>query len=143
MSRHLVVEKSVALNADVAKVWEALTNPEITRKYFFNCEAISDWKAGSPIVFKMMSDGNEMVPVKGVITAIEPERLLEHTCFSPEFENVPSKHTTVTYKLSSENNVTELSVTQGDFGDNEVAYNHTDASWDTVLDALKSVLEKS
>jgi uncharacterized protein YndB with AHSA1/START domain len=143
MSKNLIVEKSVTVKTDISNVWEALTNPEMTKKYFFNCEAISDWKVGSPIVFKMMTDGKEMVAVKGVITAIEPERLLEHTCFSPEFENEPSKHTTVSYKLSLENNVTELSVTQGDFGNNEVAYNHTDASWDTVLEGLKSVLEKS
>ncbi len=78
--------------------------------------------------------------MKGVITAIEPNRLLEHTCFSPEFENEPSKHTTVTYKLSSENDITNLSVTQGEFAD-EDTYNHTQASWDTVLEGLKTILE--
>ncbi len=86
MSEKLVVKKSVKLNADISKVWEALTNPEITKKYFFNCEAISDWQVGSPIIFKFISDGKEIVPVKGVITAIEPNRMLEHTCFAPEFE---------------------------------------------------------
>lgn len=141
MSKKLVVEKSVKLNTDLSNVWEALTNPEITKKYFFNCEAISDWKVGSPIIFKMTSDGKEIVAVKGIVTAIEPERLLEYSCFTPEFENVPSKHTTVAYKLSSENDVTELSVTQGDFGDDEKAYNDTDAGWDNVLDGLKMILE--
>ena len=140
MSKKFVVEKSVKLNADIANVWEALTNPEITRKYFFDCEAISDWKVGSPLIFKMISEGKEIVPVKGVVTAIEEKRLLEHTCFTPQFENDPSKHTTVTYKLSAENDITKLSVTQGEFGDEET-YNHTNASWDKVLDGLKMVLE--
>ena len=140
MNKQLVVTKSVTFNTDVSNVWEALIDPEITKKYFFNCEAISDWKVGSSIVFKMESGGEEIVAVKGVVTAIEPKRLLEHTCFSPEFENVPSKHTTVTYKLSSEKDITKLSVTQGDFGDEET-YNHTDASWDQVLDGLKTILE--
>ncbi len=140
MSEKLIVEKSVKLNADISKVWEALTHPEITKKYFFNCEAISDWQVGNPIIFKFISDGKEIVPVKGVITAIEPNRLLEHTCFSPEFENKPSKHTTVTYKLSSENDITNLSVTQGEFGD-EDTYHHTQASWDTVLEGLKTILK--
>lgn len=140
MSKKFVVEKSVKFYADSSNVWEALTHPEITKKYFFNCEALSDWKVGSPILFKMTSDGKEIVPVKGIITAIEPGSLLKYTCFSPEFENVPSKHTTVTYQLSSENDVTTLSVTQGEFCDEET-YNHTDASWDTVLDGLKMMLE--
>ncbi len=42
MSEKLIVEKSVKLNADISKVWEALTHPEITKKYFFNCEVLSD-----------------------------------------------------------------------------------------------------
>lgn len=140
MSKKLVVEKSVKFNADISNVWEALTNPEMTKKYFFNCEAISDWKVGSPIIFKMESDGKEIVAVKGSIKAIEQKTLLEYTCFTPKFENVPSKHTTVTYKLSSENGITKLSVSQGEFGDEET-YNHTDASWDTVLDGLRKILE--
>jgi len=140
MSDKLVVEKSVKLNADISKVWEALTNPEITNKYFFNCEAISDWQVGSPIIFKFTSDGKEVIPVKGVITSIEPNRFLEYTCVAPEFENDPSKHTTVTYKLSSEDNITNLTVTQGEFGD-EDTYKHTHESWTTVLDSLKTILE--
>jgi uncharacterized protein YndB with AHSA1/START domain len=140
MSKKLVVKKSVTFNTDISNVWEALTNPEITKKYFFNCEAISDWKVGSPIIFKMTSGGKEIVAVKGIVTAIEQKRLLEYTCFAPEFENVPSKHTTVTYKLSSGNDITKLSVTQGDFGE-EGTYNHTDVSWDKVLEGLKGILE--
>lgn len=140
MSDKFIVRKSVKLQGGLSEVWNALTNPEMTRKYFFNCEALSDWKVGSPIIFKMIADGKEVVPVKGLITAIESESFLEYTCFSPEFENVPSKHTRVTYTLSSENGVTTLSVTQGNFGDEET-YDHTDKNWDSVLDGLKTVLE--
>lgn len=128
------------MHADMASVWQALTNPTITKTYFFNCEALSDWRVGSPIVFKMTSGGKEMVAVKGVITAIEPNRLLQYTCFSPQFENEPAKHTTVTYKLSADNEITRLSVTQGEFKDEET-YRHTGASWDSVLDGLRKILE--
>ena len=83
------VEKTVTLQADASTVWDALTNPEVTRKYFFGCEAISDWKVGSPLIFRVEVDGQETIPVKGVITAIEPNRFLEHTCFAAEFEDVP------------------------------------------------------
>lgn len=140
MNKEWAVTKTTKLNAPVARVWEALTNPEMTKQYFFNCEAISDWNPGSPISFKFESEGKEIVAVKGVITAIEPKKLLQYTCFSPEFEDDPSKHTTVTFKLSSENDMTELTVTQGNFGD-EKTYNHTDTSWDTVLTGLKTLLE--
>ncbi len=73
------IEKTVTLQADASTVWDALTNPELTKKYFFDCEAISDWKVGSPLIFRTESAGQETIPVKGVITAIEPNRLLQHT----------------------------------------------------------------
>ncbi len=33
--KELKVKKTISLNAEVAKVWEALTKPEITKKYMF------------------------------------------------------------------------------------------------------------
>ena len=141
MSKDLTVKKSIRLNARISDVWEALTNPESTKKYFFNCKAISDWKVGSPIVFNAMVEGKEIPVVKGIVTAIEQPSLLEHSCFSPECEDVPSKHTSVTYRLVSENDVTELSVTQGRFDDEE-AFRHTDTSWDKVLEGLRTMLEE-
>jgi uncharacterized protein YndB with AHSA1/START domain len=140
MSSELVVKKSIRLNAGISDVWEALTNPEMTKKHFFNCEAISDWKVGSPLVFKTTVDGEKIAVVKGVVTAVEQNSLLEHTCFAAEFENVPSKHTAVTYKLLSDNDVTTLSVTQGYFEDEETC-NHTDDSWEKVLGGLRAMLE--
>lgn len=138
-----MVEKSIALNAPVSKVWDALTNPAITRTYFFDCEAISEWNAGSAIEFKMEADGKETIAVKGVITAIEPLKLLQYTCFMPEFEKDTSRHTTVTYRLSSENNTTELVVTQGPYAEGDETYEHTDSGWDHVLAGLKKAVEES
>jgi uncharacterized protein YndB with AHSA1/START domain len=141
MSKELVVKKTVRIKASIPEVWEALTNPDLTEKYFFGCRAISDWKVGSPLLWNMTVDGKEVTAVKGVVTAIEKNKLLASTCFTPENENVPSKHTTATYKFSAEDGVTILSVTQGEFEDEETC-SHTDASWDKVLSGLKSLLEE-
>ncbi|NIR50954.1 hypothetical protein GWO43_20245 [candidate division KSB1 bacterium] len=141
MSKKLVVKKNIELDAHISKVWDALTNPELTKQYFFGCEAMSDWKPESPIVFKQVAEGKDIVQVKGVITNIEPQKVLQHTCLTPEFEDDPSKHTTVTYELSSNEGRTQLSITQGDFGEDETRYNHTAAGWDHVLNGLKTVVE--
>lgn len=134
------VEKTVTLRADASAVWDALTNPQLTKKYFFGCEAISDWKVGSSLIFRFELEGKEIIPVKGVITAIEPNRFLQHTCFASEFEDVPANHTTVNYTLASDGGVTEVSVTQGDFKD-EAKFREHNASWDQVLSGLKALLE--
>lgn len=48
----LTATAAVQINADVSRVWEALTTPEIVKKYFFGVDVITDWKVGSPIVYK-------------------------------------------------------------------------------------------
>ena len=76
MKRELIVRKTIKLNASVSEVWEALTNPEMTKKYMFGSEVVSDWKVGSPLEWKGMSEGKEVVYVKGNIVEIVQGRLL-------------------------------------------------------------------
>jgi uncharacterized protein YndB with AHSA1/START domain len=89
----------------------------------------------------MYKDGKVVIPVKGVIMDIETEKTLKYTCYTPETENDKIKHTTVTCELSSKNNITQLTVSQGDFEEGDDRFNHTDAGWDLVLNGLKSLLE--
>lgn len=141
MKNELIVKKSIKVNADISAVWDALTNPEMTKKYFFDCEAISDWETGSVIEFKMEKDGETIVVVKGIILNIEEDSLLQYSCFAPDTEQDTSTHTIVTYELYSENGNTLLTVTQGDFGKNEAGYQHTVPGWDATLSGLKALLE--
>ena len=49
---NLSLTTSIDVNAPAAKVWEALTNPEIVKKYFFGTNVKTDWKVGSPIIWE-------------------------------------------------------------------------------------------
>jgi uncharacterized protein YndB with AHSA1/START domain len=146
MKRELIVRKTIKLNASVSEVWEALTNPEITKKYMFGSEVVSDWKVGSSLEWKGMSEGKEVVYVKGNIVEIVQGRLLQFTTFDPNsrLEDIPSNYTTVKYELSRENDHTVLSITQGDFAeiaDGEKRHNDTVKGWDFALKGLKDLLE--
>jgi len=98
MEGELIVKNNITINAPASKVWDALVNPEQTKKYMFGCEAISDWKPGSQLLWKGLWEGKEMVFVKGNIISINPERLLEYTTFHPNstIEDIPENYTTVT-----------------------------------------------
>ena len=52
MENKLVAKACVEINAPVTKVWDALTNTKLIKKYMFGTEAVSDWKEGSKIVWK-------------------------------------------------------------------------------------------
>jgi uncharacterized protein YndB with AHSA1/START domain len=145
VAKELTVRKSVTLNADACKVWDALTNPQLTKHYMYNCEVISDWKVGSPLIWKGAEDGKEYV--KGNIVSIDPGRRLQFTTFDPnsEMKDTAANYTTVTYELKAENGTTELTVSQGDFSkvaDGEKRYQHTVGGWDLALKGLKELLEK-
>jgi len=149
MDRKLIVKNSITINAPPTKIWDALTNPEQTKKYMFGCETVSDWKPGSPLLWRGNYEGREMVFVKGNIVSIEPEKLLAYTTFDPNstIEDIPENYLTVIYDLSVQNGKTLLTVTQGDYSkiaDSERRYNEAyndGRGWDPILVEIKKLVE--
>jgi len=136
-----VVRKQIQIKATPEKVWDALTDPEKTKKYFFHCKVISDWRRGSTIVFKGRLFLIIKVELKGEILEITPGKLLKYT-----LKNNGSSETsfsTVTDELSYANGITTLSVTD-DVGTGEGAakrYKRSQKGWDKVLKGLKELVE--
>jgi uncharacterized protein YndB with AHSA1/START domain len=147
MTKELIVTKSIKINVDTPRVWEAITHSEWTRKFMFNCDVVSDWKPGSTIEFISTLPDKDIVQVKGNILKIEPGKLLQYTVFGPNagLKDIPSNYTTVTYKLTPDNEQTLVSVTQGDFStikDGETRFGHSLKGWELALGKLKEELEK-
>lgn len=145
----LLVKNTIIINAPVSKVWDALTNPSQTKKYMFGCEALSDWRKGSPLTWEMIHEGKPFVAVKGTIIDIEPNKRLVYTTIDPHaaIKDDPENYLTVTYLLSSDNGKTSLTVTQGDYtkvADGErrytEAYNNGEG-WNPILMEIKKMLE--
>ena len=142
MSRGFVAKQSLAINAPIAKVWDALVNPNMIKQYLFGTNAISDWKTGSPIVFKGEWEGKTYED-KGVILRLEPGRLLEYTYFSSlsELPDTPENHNTITIELSRRETHTFLSLSQDNSPTRE-AQEHSEKNWGMILGSLKKLLEQ-
>jgi uncharacterized protein YndB with AHSA1/START domain len=145
----LLIKNTITINAPASKVWDALTNPEQTKKYMFGCETVSDWKVGSPLLWKGNYEGKDMVFVKGNIVEIKPEKKLVYTTFDPNstMEDISQNYLTVTYELTTENGKTVLIVTQGDYktvaeGERRYkeAYNNGEG-WNPILTEIKKLIE--
>jgi len=150
MSKELIVENSISIEASASKVWNALTNPEQTQQYMFGCAALSDWKAGSPLLWQAHDEGKDVVFVKGSIVSIEPHKQLSYTTFDPHsaIEDIPQNYLTVTYQLTEDNSITTLKVTQGNYatvaeGERRYteAYNGGEG-WNPILVEIKKLVEE-
>src|SRR5215471_21529960 len=112
----LFVEKTIEINAPIAKVWDVLTRREQTGKWAseftggapFYIE--SEWKLGSPVLWK---DENGTVIVEGKVTAFEPHTLLRFTVFEVRGEKPPvTKEDGITYRSREQGGKTTLRVQQ-------------------------------
>lgn len=135
-----VVKKSIKIKASPTAVWRALTTPERTKKYFFNCEVFSEWQKGSDIVFKGKVFFFMDVEFQGKIVQIEPETLLKYTLKNSNSDSV----SIVTDKLTYKNGYTTLTITD-DVGNGDGAekrFKRSKRAWDKVLKGLKNVVER-
>ena len=142
MSANLIAKASTSISAPASRVWDALTNPEIIKKYFFGTQAVSDWKEGSPLEFKGEWEGKKYVD-KGIILKSEPGKLFQYTYLS-SFSNLPDlpeNYANITYELHEDDGETTLTVKQENVA-NEEARKHSEKNWEYVLKSLKDLLEK-
>lgn len=142
MSMNLIAKATVAIHAPISKVWQALTDPEMIRQYFYGTEVITDWKVGSPIVWKGEWEGREYLE-KGTILKSEPPRLLQYTYLSSfsGLEDSPENYANITYELDEDNGTTTLTVRQENITD-ENAREQSEKNWTMLLGNMKQLLEE-
>jgi uncharacterized protein YndB with AHSA1/START domain len=149
MAQPLIVTNTISIHAPAAKVWDALTNPEQTKKYMFGCEALSDWQPGSSLIWKGTFNGVEMIAVKGEIISIDPGRSLVYTVIDPNnpaIPDLPENYLTITCRLTEQDGQTLLEASQGDYNtvaEGPTRYKHTvdGGGWDPILTQIKALCE--
>ena len=143
MKSNITGRAEVTINAPASKVWEALTTPSIIKQYFFGTDAVSDWKVGSPLIFKGEWQGKQYQD-KGTILESVPQKIFKYNYWSSMsgIEDKPENYVIVTYELSENNNATRLTITQQNIPD-EKTREHSEENWKKVLEDLKKLLEKT
>ena len=143
MARGFEATKKVTIDATKHEVWSALTDPEKVKQYMHGTEMSTDWKEGSPIVWRGEWKGRTYED-KGTVLAVEPEALLSYTHWSPMggSEDKPENYHTVTYELAGDNGKTTLTLRQDNNPSQEEADKMAENNWGPVLSGLKETVEK-
>ena len=138
----LIVAKSIDIDATAEEVWDALTDPDIIKKYLYGTKTITTWKPGSSIVFKGEYDGTKYED-KGVVVQNEQGKLLSYEYWSAftGLEDKPENYSLITYTLAAKNNQhTTLTWTQQGFI-NEEARKNSEDGMDAFLHSIKETIE--
>ncbi len=130
----LKLERVVFVNASLERVWEALVDPKLTKKYMFGCEVNSNWKEGSEIKWR----GNFMgykVYIKGTILECRPLEYVRYSSFDPSlgYEDIPENYLYVSYKLIEKDGGTEVTFLSENFGNDEKRYKEGVKAWDKMV----------
>jgi uncharacterized protein YndB with AHSA1/START domain len=136
-----IAKATVTIAAPVAKVWDGLVSPAVIKKYMAGATVVTDWKEGSPIVWKGEWKGKAFED-KGRILEIEPERHLKYSHYSPLSgqPDKPESYHTVTIDLSKQESGVYVELLQ-DHNPSDDARQHSEKNWKTMLEGLKKVVE--
>lgn len=122
------------------KVWDALTNGEATKDYWWRHRNESDWKVGSEWRHEDYDNPRTVDIVGTVIESRRPTRLVV-TWADPAEAADRSKHSRVTYTIERLEDVVRLTVTHEDLEPGSAMLDGITKGWPAVLSSLKSYLE--
>ena len=131
------------IKADMEQVWDALTLPEFTERYWHNSTVESDWKEGSKITFTNDDkDGVRSVGVVGEIIECQRPSRLSYSWSFPRMPDVCDEApSVVTFELESVGEATKLTVTHDRFEEGGKMRGYISEGWPIVLSNLKTLLE--
>jgi len=141
MNQNHIATATTLIHASPARVWQALTDPELIRQYLFGTQVVTDWQPGSQIIYRGVWEGKPYED-KGRILEIEPEKLIVSTFWSAlsGSPDRPEYYNTIRYELEPVEDATQITIIQDNNPTPEDA-SHSEQNWMFVLDGLKKLLE--
>jgi uncharacterized protein YndB with AHSA1/START domain len=131
----------IHVDAPRERLWHALTDPDTIGRYLYGSRVETDWREGSPIVYRGEWEGRPYED-KGTILEIAPGDRLVTSYYSPLSgkPDEPASYQTVSYLLADDGHGTRVTITQDGCVDDADA-ERSSANWATVLHSLKAVVE--
>jgi uncharacterized protein YndB with AHSA1/START domain len=120
------------------KLWQAITDPAFTRRYFFDQSVESTWEEGAPYVHR--APGGEL-RIEGTVVEIDPPRRLVQTFSCPKPETAADRPSRVTWLIEPKGEACKLTLTHDEFDGETATYKSVGKGWSTILSGLKTLIE--
>jgi uncharacterized protein YndB with AHSA1/START domain len=143
MRHDLEASGSVDIKADLAKVWNVMTNPKIIKEYLFGTETITNWKVGSDIIFQGEYEGHKYKD-KGIVRENILHKRLSYSYWSAftGLEDTPENYSLVTYDFEKKGDkLTKFTWTQKGYA-TEQGYIESKSGMKEFLDHIKEIAER-
>ena len=132
---------SVFVRATPEQLWDAITKPEFTAKYFYGSVIESTWEQGAPYA-GWASDRSQQYVDGEVIEASPPQKLVTtwRALYDPDTAAEPFSRVTWEIEPAGEG-VTKLTVIHDELEASPKTAENVAGGWSYVLSGLKTLLE--
>jgi uncharacterized protein YndB with AHSA1/START domain len=120
------------------KLWQAITDPDFTRQYFYGSAIESTWQPGAPVV-QRLPDGTLMID--GQVLEVErPTRLVTTFAIKSDPANRDDPPSRVTWDIVKLGETCKLTLTH-EFEAETATSRGVLTGWNPILSSLKTLLE--
>ena len=131
----------VFIRATPEQIWEAITKPEFTSRYFYGSNVDSTFEPGAP--YRGLSADREQVWVDGVVKEAEPPHRLVHTWRALyDAETAAEQHSRVSWEIEQQDGgISKLTVVHDELDRSPRTAENVAGGWMYILSGLKTLLE--
>jgi uncharacterized protein YndB with AHSA1/START domain len=129
----------IYIRATPERIWQALTDSDLVKRYYFGSVIDSDFKPGSPIIYKQPDTGR--LDIEGEIVEADPPRKLVHTFairYDPDVSDPPTR---VTWEITPMGETCRVAITHDGFSEENATFESTKGGWPIILSGLKTLIE--
>lgn len=122
------------------KVFDAITKPEIARRYWGHENVSADWRPGSGWQH-VRTDEARTVDLVGEVIECDPPKRLVLSWANLSQQNDPDQYSRVAFDIEPQDGRVKLTVTHTELQPGSGMLNGISKGWPLVLSSLKSLLE--
>jgi uncharacterized protein YndB with AHSA1/START domain len=139
MTQNITNVHQVFIRATPEAIWEAITRPEFTVKYFYGTRVESDLAVGSPFLYRA-GDSEELLVEGEVIESDPPKRLAVSWRFLYDPELAAEEPSRVTWEIEpQEGGYCKFTAVHEGLGEKSAA--QVSGGWPLIISGLKTLLE--